>query len=108
MAEIIELPDNFFGKHDRERVESFAGHEVAHGRATRWHWAKDNDDDDIFQLFAGGADEYLILTLSRDREQDAYCAHDGEGRHLVSGSMDHVMAEVDAYLTAQHGEPPAS
>lgn len=108
MAEIIELPNNFFGKEDRERMESFGGHEIAHGRATRWHWAKDKDNDDIFQLYAGGADEYLLLTLSRDRQQDAYCAHDGEGQHLVSGSMDHVLAQVDEFLANVHGEPPAS
>lgn len=108
MAQIFELPSNFFGKEDRERVESFAAHEITHGRATRWHWAKDDDNDDIFQLFAGGADESLVLTLSRDRKQDAYCAHDGEGQHLVSGPLDHVMAHVDQFLATLHGEPPAS
>ena len=108
MAEIIELPNNFFGKEDREHLESLGGHEIAHGRATRWHWSKDEDNDDLFQLFAGGASEYLILTINRDRRQDAYCAHDGDGNHLVSGSMNHVMAQVDTFLSRLHGEPPAS
>lgn len=108
MVEIIELPNNFFGKDDRERLESFGGHEIARGRATRWHWDKDEDNDDIFQLFAGGADEYLILTLSRDRSQDACCAHDGKHNHLSSGSLDHVMAAVDEFLALQHEEPSAS
>lgn len=108
MSEIIELPNNFFGKDDRERLESFGGHEIARGRATRWHWDKDKDNDDMFQLFAGGANEYLILTLSRDRGQDACCAHDGQHNHLASGSLDHVMAAVDEFLALQHEEPPAS
>lgn len=108
MAEIINLPNNFFGKEDREKLESFGGHEIAHGRATRWHWGKDKDDDDIFQLFAGGADEFLLLSISRDREHDGYCAHDGEGNHMVSGSLDHVMAYIDEVLAAGHDRPPAS
>jgi hypothetical protein len=107
MAEIIELPQNFFGKEDREKLESFGGHEIAHGRVTRWHWSKDQDGDDVFEIFKGGPDEYLVARVSRDRDRHAYCAHDADEQHLVSGALDHVMAELDQWLASMHNETPA-
>ena len=50
MTEIIKLPENFIGKEDREKMESFGGHEISHGRATRWHWGEDADGDDVFEI----------------------------------------------------------
>jgi hypothetical protein len=51
MTEIITLPDNFIGKEDREKLESFAAHTIAHGRATRLQWDKDTDGGDIFEIY---------------------------------------------------------
>lgn len=106
MSKTITLPDNFIGKEDRERLESFGGHTIAHGRATRWHWDKDASGDDVFEIYRGGADEVLSARVHRDRKQDAFCAEDGEGHSIGSGSLEHVMAEMEQYFIRLHGELP--
>lgn len=105
MADIIRLPDNFIGKEDHERLESFGAHMIAHGRATRWHWDKDTDGDDVFEIYRGGADEVLIVRINRDREKDTFRAEDAAGHAIASGALDHVMAIVDQKLALDHGEP---
>jgi hypothetical protein len=106
MTEIIRLPDNFIGREDREKLESYAGHTIAHGRATRWHWGKNTAGDDVFEIYTGGADEMLAAHISRDREQDEYQARDAAGRLIAAGALEHVFAELEGYFVRLHGEGP--
>lgn len=107
MAEIIGLPDNFIGKEDREKLESFGGHEIAYGRSTRWSWGSDEKGDHVFELFRGGADEELIARISRDRRLDTFIVRDDRDQIVISGSLDHIMAELDRLLAILHGETSA-
>lgn len=107
MSEIVQLPENFIGKEDRERLESFGGHTIAHGRATRWHWAKDEQGNDVFELYRGGADEVLAYRISRDRSHDIFRIHDSYQREVLSGDLEHVMAGLEEILSSEHGEFPA-
>lgn len=106
MADITELPDNFIGKDDRERLESFGGHTIARGRATRWHWAKDAAGGDCFELFAGGATEQRLARITRDRRADLFRVYDAEDGELAKGALEQVMAALEMYLMARHGELP--
>jgi hypothetical protein len=106
MTKTIKLPDNFIGKEDREKLESFGGHTIAHGRATRWHWGKDADGDDVFVIFRGGKDEKLAASIQRDRKLDAFCAHDADGNTIGSGDLEHIMSELEDYFIRLHGEVP--
>jgi len=106
MTKIIKLPDNFIGREDREKLESFAGHTIARGRATRWHWGKDADGDDIFEIYPGRADNTLAVSISRNRELDAYHVRDAVGQTITSGTLEHVFAELEAYFVRVHGEGP--
>jgi hypothetical protein len=107
MAKIINLPDNFIGKEDRERLESFGGHEIAHGRATRWHWGKNDDGSDVFEIYRGGANEELVCQISRDREHDQFTVKNAAGTLVISGTLDHIMAELDGFFAQLHHEGPA-
>jgi hypothetical protein len=104
MSKIIELPRNFIGKEDKERLESFGGHLIAHGRATRWHWSRNGEGDDIFEIYTGGANERLSARVNRDRDLDAFCAAEGSGRLIVAGPLDHVMAALDEHFARLHDE----
>jgi hypothetical protein len=104
MSEIIRIPDNFIGKEDQVRLESFGGHEIAHGRATRWHWAKDDNGARVFEVFRGGADEQLVVRISRDREHDSYRAYDARQHLLAEGPLERVMAVLDTELARLRGE----
>jgi hypothetical protein len=108
MSEIINLSGNIFSKKDREHLSSFGGHTIAHGRATRWHWAKDENGAETFEIFRGGADEVLSVVISRDRKMHAFYAHDDMGTMVASGELDHVMAELEQYFIQLHGETPDS
>jgi len=107
MSDIVQLPENFIGKEDRERLESFGGHTIAHGRATRWHWTSDESGNDVFEIYRGGADEELAFRVSRDRDNDVFRVHDSGGREMLSGDLEHVMAGLEEKLSAEHGEHPA-
>jgi hypothetical protein len=106
MGKTISLPNNFIGKHDREKLESFGGHTIAHGRATRWHWAKNADGDDVFELYRGGENEVLAARILRDREHDVFSASDGSEKSLASGTLEHLLAELERYFASLHGEQP--
>ena len=103
MSEIIRLAENIISKEDREQLQSFGGHIIAHGRATRWHWEK-NGNNDVFEIYRGGADEELAVRISRKRKEDAFYAHDISGNVIAAGVLDHVMAELDHYFMQLHGE----
>jgi hypothetical protein len=105
MSDIIKLPDNLIGIEDRQRLESFGGHTIAHGRATRWHWGKDPDGDAVFEVYRGGAKQRLAVRIRRDRAQDSFCAQDADGNPIATGALDHVMAELEEYLIRLHGSP---
>lgn len=105
MADITRLPDNFIGKDDRIRLEAFAGHTISRGRATRWQWSRDTGGDK-FEVFAGGVDEARVASVTRDREADCFRAFDAEGRELDNGDLEHIMAALDRYFMARHGELP--
>jgi hypothetical protein len=106
---VIRLPDGFIGKDDEARLESFGGHLIAAGLATRWHWSREAGIDVAFEVFRGGADERLLLTITRDRERDAFVANDGAGRIFAEGPLDRVMAVADELArTNRHtGRSPA-
>jgi hypothetical protein len=106
MTRVIRLPDNFIGKEDRDKLESYAGHTIARGRATRWSWGKCADGDDRFEIHTGGADDRLAVTVSRNREQDAFYVCDAAGRLITTGPLDHVFAELEDYFIRIHGERP--
>jgi hypothetical protein len=108
MGKIIRLPSNFIGKEDGERLESFGGHSIAHGRATRWHWDKDAEGNDLFEIYHGGVEEVLLARVSRDRQLDAFCARDAAGWAIASGPLEQVLAELDAYLVRAQGSLPGA
>lgn len=107
MSEIVQLPENFIGREDREKLESFGGHTIAHGRATRWHWASDHQGGDIFEIYRGGADEELAYRVSRDRRRSVFRVHDAHDREVLRGDLEHVMAGLEKMLSTEHGEFPA-
>ncbi len=92
MAQVIHLPDNFIGKADREKLESFGAHVIVHGRGTRWHWAKDIGGGDIFEIYKAGPKDTLIVRIRRDRPRDVFRAEDASGGLVVAGTLEHVMA----------------
>lgn len=107
MTEIINLPDDFIGKEDERKLESFGGHLVGRGYATRWHWNRDQGVDVAFEIYRGGAKEELLASIRRDRDKDLFCAVDAAGRSIVEGSLEHVMAGVDGLASALHDQGPA-
>lgn len=106
MTDIIELPNNFIGIDDKVKLESFGGHTIAHGRATRWHWDKNANNDDQFEIYCGGKHEILAVRIHRDRESDAFCAHNKEDELITSGTLEHIMAELENYFIRLHHEMP--
>ncbi|MDT8283255.1 MAG: hypothetical protein RQ982_10685 [Gammaproteobacteria bacterium] len=104
MAQIINLPENIIGRKDRKLLESFGGHTIAHGRATHWHWHKADNGDVLFEIFRGGSDEVLAISVSRDREEDAFYAFDAAGRIVASGGLNHIMAVLEQYFVELHGK----
>lgn len=104
MTQIINLSENIISKKDRKLLESFGGHTIAHGRATRWHWHEADNGDALFEIFRGGSDEVLAICVNRDRKGDAFYAHDAAGRKVASGGLEHVMAELEQYFIQLHGE----
>jgi len=104
MSEIINLSENIISKKNRKQLESFGGHTIAHGRATRWHWQKADNGDEIFEIYRGGADEKLTVCVNRDRKSDAFYVHDAQGNMVASGELEHVMAELEQYFIQLHGE----
>lgn len=104
MSKIINLSENIISKKNRCQLESFGGHIIAHGRATRWHWHKIENGDDVFEVFYGGADDLLAVSINRDRKTDAFYAHDAKGDLVASGELEHVMAKLEQYFIQLHGE----
>ena len=107
MPDIVNLPPNFIGKDDEQRLESFGAHLIAHGWATRWRWNREHGIDVAFDLFIGGAQERLFVSISRDSGHDKFIAQNARGGVLDDGPLDHVMAVVDKLARAAHRDEPA-
>ena len=106
MAEIIKLADNFIGREDREKLESFAGHTIARGRAMRWYWDKNAKGEEQFIIRCDGADITLSVTISRDRKQDEFYARGTVGGLIARGSIEHLLAKLEVYFVRLHNEQP--
>ena len=104
MPTVIELPDNFISQNDRKALESFGGHEISLGRATRFQWEQNEDNETVFKLYRGGPDEKLVFSIERDRIENAFIAVNPAGKPILSGSLDHIMAKMDEKLLLEHGE----
>lgn len=107
MTEIFTLPNNFIGREDEKRLESLGAHLISHGYATRWHWSREHGVDVTFEIFRGGADESLLASIGRDRENDVFYAQDYFGDIIDEGSLDHVMAVVDRMARSDFQYTPA-
>lgn len=106
--EIIRLSDNPITPADHRRLESYGAHVIQHGWATRFTWSEE-DGDPRFDIFRGGADEWLAVRIGRHREKHEFFALDSEGAEIVAGTIDHVMARLDAYLQdGGDGLPPGA
>lgn len=106
-AKVVKLPTDFIGKKDESRLESFGGHLIAHGAATRWHWRRSNGIDLEFEIYRGGAEEELLVCIARDRNHDIYLARDASGKEFTQGSLESVMTIVDAIARSARPEPSA-
>ncbi len=104
--DVIRLAENLIGLADRKSLESYGAHVISHGWGTRFAWDAE-DGDPRFDIFRGGADEHLALRIGRHRSTDEFFAEDAGGQIVVSGALDHVMAELDDWLTTK-APPPSS
>lgn len=108
MKKIIELPDNFIGKEDREKLESFAGHTIARGRAVRWHWDHTDNGDDVLEIYQRNSDDKPDICVTRNRELDEFRAHNAWEDLVAAGTLQHVLAVLESYFARRHGEMPGS
>lgn len=102
--EIVRLPDNFIGKEDQARLESFGAYLIVHGFASRWHWTRRRGIDVAFEIFRGGSEEKHLFSIERSRAQDAFLVRDDEGRALERGALDHIMAFMDQRVRRSNPE----
>lgn len=106
-GKIVELPSDFIGREDELKLESFGGHLIARGCASRWHWNRKHGVDVAFELFRGGAEESPLVTIKRDRAKDVFYVLDASGRRLEEGKLEHVMSFVDERARSRRGDTPA-
>lgn len=96
MAEkIVELPDNFIGRQDRKRLESFGAHLITCGHAVRWRWNRERDMDTAFEIFFGAAHEELPFCIRRDRKKRVFYVTDAQGKRLDEGTLTHIMTAIN-------------
>jgi hypothetical protein len=103
--DIIRLADNPITPADHRRLESYGAHVIRHGLATRYGWAEE-DGDPRFDIFRGGAEEWLAARVGRHRARHEFVAVDADGAEIVAGPLDHVMAGLETYLREGAGAPP--
>lgn len=104
---VVRLPNDFIGKEDEIKLESFGGHLIAHGAATRWHWLRARGFDVEFEVLRGGSEEELLVRIGRDRRRRVFYAVDASGQRVAEGLLEHVMAVVDSVARSARPEPPA-
>lgn len=106
--DIIRLAKNLIGPADHRRLESYGTHVMQTGLATRFAWSEESGDP-RFDIFRGGPDEVLAARVGRHRAQHEFFAEDAGGQQIAAGTLDHVMAELDAYLRGgPSGLPPSA
>ncbi len=106
MADIYKLSENHISKADRTKLESFASHTIAHGRATRWHWVDGKHAESALEVFIGGAQEQLAVRICRDGKQDVFCVYDETRKLLTSGPLERVLTDLENHFVKLHGEDP--
>lgn len=104
MADITELPKNLITPEDQEKLESFGGHEIAHGRMTRYCWSKTDSGDPAFDMFRGGAHEEFIARITHSFAKHEYRVTDKNDMEITSGRLEHIMAVLEEQLKEEHGE----
>lgn len=104
MSKVIGLPENFVSLEDRKRLESYGGHQIARGRATRFDWSKDADGNPVFDIYRGGAHEELVTRIRHARRQCAFQAENNLRETIASGTLNHVMAVLEDKFRHEHGE----
>lgn len=95
--EIVRLAKNLISPADRRWLESYGAHVIKHGWATRFSWSEE-DGDPRFDIYRGGADEWVAARVGRRRDRHEFFAEAETGQEIVAGTLDHVMAELDTYL----------
>lgn len=103
---VVKLPDDFIGKEDEVKLESFGAHLMEHGVVSRWNWRRLNGIDVAFLLYQGAPHARLMACIGRDRRRDLFYADDAQGRRLREGTLEAVMASVDAYARSPHPAYP--
>jgi hypothetical protein len=98
---IIALPENFIGKHDQVRLESFAARLVARGFAARWHWDRERGVDTALRVFKGRADAQPMFCFQRNCRDHTFFARDASGRLIAEGALPHVLTIVDKFAKTQ-------
>jgi hypothetical protein len=104
---VVPLHRDIVGEEEREKLESFGGHSAGRGRITRWAWDEDAGGHVLFMLYRGGETERLAVQVRRDPESGDFRARNVDGAVIGEGPLDYVLARMDAYLAALHGESGA-
>lgn len=102
--DVIRLAKNLIGPADNRRLESYGAHVIQNGAATRFAWGE-QDGTPHFDIFKGGADEVLAARIGRHRDRHEFHAEDRAGQEIATGTLDHVMAELDRFLQVRPGDP---
>lgn len=106
-AKIVRLPDDFIGKDDQSKLESFGAYLISHGWATRWHWNRQRGFDIAFEIYIGDAHRPPSFTIKRDHENDVFYAADARGKEIRRGSLDAIMTEIDSLAQSPPDNLPA-
>lgn len=104
---VVRLPDDFIGKEDEVKLESFGAHLIARGAATRWQWLRSGGFDVELEILRGGRDEELLARIGRDRSRRVFYAIDAWDQRIAEGPLDRVMAVVDAVARSDRPDPSA-
>ncbi len=98
MSDFYDLPDNFIGKKDKQKLERFGNHEVAQGVAQHWQWKKSIDGADVFHLYSRYEGNVPLVKITRDRANNRFVAKFHPQSGHLSGRLDDVLALVGSRL----------
>lgn len=104
---IVNLPDDFIGKEDEQKLESYGAHLVGLGYATRYHWKRQDGIIVAFEVYRGGVDEEFLFAIKRDSEGDYYYVEDTSAAEAGRGTLEHVMVVGDELAHVVRGDSPA-